>query len=106
MTKESFSVRPRMKASGATSIVPRSTQLPRAVVVDHVVQRVVERPEVRVHLLREVAGQEAELLAGLDGRARQSTMRVKLFFMSSATAIAIAKYVFPVPAGPMPNTMS
>ncbi len=24
MTKESFSVRPRMKASGATSIVPRS----------------------------------------------------------------------------------
>jgi hypothetical protein len=33
-------------------------------------------------------------------------MRAKLFFMSSATAIAIAKYVLPVPAGPIPKTMS
>ena len=37
---------------------------------------------------------------------RVSTMRAKLFFMSSATAIAMARYVLPVPAGPMPKTMS
>ena len=41
----------------------------RAVEVDHVVQRVVERPQVRVDLLGEIAGQEAELLARLDRRA-------------------------------------
>ena len=50
-------------------------QLAGAVEVDHVVQRVVERAEVRVHLLRQVAGQEAELLAGLDRRAREHDAR-------------------------------
>src|SRR5690606_10327998 len=35
--------------------------------VEHVVQRVVERAQVRVDLLAEGAGEEAELLAGLDG---------------------------------------
>jgi hypothetical protein len=39
--------------------------------VEHVVERVVERPQVRVHLLLERARQEAELLAGLDRRAGQ-----------------------------------
>ena len=28
------------------------------------------------------------------------------FFLNALTAIAIARYVFPVPAGPMPNTTS
>jgi hypothetical protein len=36
-----------------------------------VVQRVVERAQVRVDLLREIAGQEAEALAGFHGWARQ-----------------------------------
>src|SRR5579875_2564359 len=36
---------------------------------EHVVQGVVERPQVRVDLGHEVAGQEAEALAGLDRRA-------------------------------------
>ena len=33
-------------------------------------------------------------------------MRVTRFARRDATACAIARYVFPVPAGPMPNTMS
>ncbi len=39
--------------------------------VEHVVERVEERPQVRVDLRHQVAGQEAEPLAGLDGRARE-----------------------------------
>ena len=39
---------------------------PRAIEIHHVVQRVVERAQVRIHFLGEVAGQEAELLAGFD----------------------------------------
>ena len=65
MTNESFSVRPRMNASGATSITPLSISRG-PVDVHHVVQRVVQRPQVRVDLLGEVARQKAELLAGLD----------------------------------------
>ena len=42
-----------------------------ALVVDHVVEGVVERAQVGVHLLGEVARQEAELLACLDGRTAQ-----------------------------------
>jgi hypothetical protein len=37
--------------------------------VEHVVQGVVERAEVGQDFLAQVAGQEAERLAGLDGRA-------------------------------------
>ena len=36
-----------------------------------VVERVVQRPQVGIDLLRQVAGQEAEALAGLDRRAHQ-----------------------------------
>ena len=45
--------------------------------VHHVVQRVVERAQVRVHLLREIARQKAELLAGLDRGARQDDALVR-----------------------------
>ena len=41
----------------------------RAIKIHHVMQRVVERAQVRIHLLGEIAGQEAELLAGFDRRA-------------------------------------
>ena len=37
----------------------------------HFVQRVVHRPQIRIHLLRQVAGQKAQALAGLDRRAHQ-----------------------------------
>ena len=43
--------------------------------VQHVVERVVQRPQVRIHLLLQVAGQEAELLAGLDRGAREDDAR-------------------------------
>ena len=38
----------------------------------HVVERVVERPQIGVDLVAQVAGQEAEAFAGLDRRARQN----------------------------------
>ena len=71
ITNASFSVRPRMNAIGATSIVPRSTSRVALLGVHHVVERVVERTQIRVHLLLQVARQEPELLAGFDRRARQ-----------------------------------
>ena len=67
-----LSVRPRMYASGAISIVCRSNSLRGLVEAHQVVQRVVERAQVRIDLLREVAGQEAEPLAGFDRRARRA----------------------------------
>ena len=39
--------------------------------VEHVVQRVVERPQVRIDLLLQIAGQEPQLLARFDRRPRQ-----------------------------------
>ena len=69
ITNASFSVRPRMKAIGATSIVPRSTSRVGLLGVHHVVERVVERTQVRIHLLLQIAGQEPQLLARFDRRA-------------------------------------
>ena len=69
MMNESLSVRPRMNASGATSIVPRSIRRRDHLGLEHVVERVVERPQVRVDLGEDVAGEEAEALARLDRRA-------------------------------------
>src|SRR5687768_17633413 len=51
---------------------PRSTLFPYTTLFrSHVVERVVERPQVRVHLLLQIAGKEAELLTRFDGRTRQ-----------------------------------
>ena len=69
MTNESLSVRPRMKASGATSMTSLLEVLGDLLGVDHVVQRVEQRPQVRVDLRHQVAGQEAQALARLDRRA-------------------------------------
>ena len=71
MMNASLSVRPRMKASGATSIVPAVSRRGISVGVEHVVQGVVERAHVRVDLVVQRAGQEAQVLAGLDGRPGQ-----------------------------------
>ena len=46
-------------------------QLDHLLHAEHFVQRVVQRAQVGIDLLRQVAGQEAELLAGLDRRAHQ-----------------------------------
>ena len=50
-------------------MVPRSSSRLRALGLEQVVERVVERAQVRVDLGHEVAGQEAEPLARLDGGA-------------------------------------
>ena len=71
MMKALFSVRPRMNASGATSMTLRSMYLCDAFDAHHFVQRVVQRAQIRIDLLREVAGQKAELFAGFDGRTHQ-----------------------------------
>ena len=71
MTNASFSVRPRMNAIGATSIDAALEQPLRALDLQHVVKRVVERAQVRVDLLLQIARQEAELLARLDRRPRE-----------------------------------
>ena len=42
-----------------------------ALIAHQLVQRVVQRPQVRIDLLRHVARQETQALAGLDRRARQ-----------------------------------
>ena len=71
MTTALASVRPRMKASGATSIDAGLEAALDLVGGHHVVERVVERAQIGIDLLAHVAGQEAEALAGLDRRARQ-----------------------------------
>ena len=58
-----------MNARGATSTAPRSRSLAGVLGADHVVERVVQRAQVRVDLGHEVAGQEPEPLPGLDRRA-------------------------------------
>ncbi len=65
MMNASLSVRPRMYASGATSITPGRHQLWDQLGIHHVVQRVVERTQVRVDLLAQRAGQKAKPLTGL-----------------------------------------
>ena len=71
MMNESFSVRPRMNASGATSIIPFSIVGGEAIGVEHVVERVEQRPQVRIDLREQVAREEAELLTRFDRRPRE-----------------------------------
>ena len=59
-------------------------------VAEHLLQRVVERPQVGVDLGLEVAGQEPELLAGLDRRAGEDDL-AELPARSAATASATAR---------------
>ncbi len=66
-----FNVRPRMNASGATSMTLRSMYLCTRSTPIISYKRVVQRAQVRIDLLREVAGQEAELLARFDRRTHQ-----------------------------------
>ena len=90
MTNASFSVRPRMNASGATSIVPRSMQLLHAFEIHHVVERVVQRTQVRIDLLLQIAGQKAQLLTGLHRRPREDDA-ADLFASRNETACAMAR---------------
>ena len=72
MMKLSFRVRPRMKASGATSIESALEQLLHFFGFEHVVERVVERAQIGIDLFLQGAGQKAEALAGFDGGAGEN----------------------------------
>ena len=63
--------RPRMKASGRHLDHATLEILADLLGLEHVVQRVKQRPQVRVHLGHQVAGQEAEPLSRLDRGARE-----------------------------------
>ena len=106
ITNEWLSVRPRMKASGAISMAPRSKSARHLVVAHEVVERVVERAQVRVDLLREVAGQEAQLLARLHRRAREHDALHRVALEAHRPPRPPRGTSCPVPAGPMPNVMS
>ena len=68
-------------------------------------QRIVKRPHVGIDFFLQRAGQKAEPLARLHSRPRQN-IRFTCFESSAETAMATARYVLPVPPGPMANTMS
>ena len=57
MMKESFRVRPRMKARGATSTCALVHVRRQPIGVQHVVERVVERPEIGIDLGENVTGE-------------------------------------------------
>ena len=68
------------------------------------IQRIVERPQIRVNFTLQVARQETEFFTRLNRRTRQE-IRPTSSFRNAVIAIAIARYVFPVPAGPTPKTI-
>ncbi len=63
------SVRPRIYASGATSIRPRSIFFGKAVCAHDLIQSVVKRTQIGIDLALEVARKESQLLACLNGRS-------------------------------------
>jgi hypothetical protein len=102
MMKLRLRVRPRMKASGATSMVPRSSSRWAPSGSEQVVEGVVEGAQVGVDLGHDVAGQEAQALTGLHRRSGQDDP-VDLAGLQRLHARATARYDLPVPAGPMPK---
>ena len=72
--------------------------------IHHLVEGVVQRTQIGIDLVVQGAWQEAEPFARLHGGPGQDDA-TDLFALSACTALAIARYVLPVPAGPMPNTI-
>ena len=71
----------------------------------HVMQRILQRAQVWRDFFVKIARQKTQRFAGFDGGARQSNPR-HLAVAQLASAIATARYVLPVPAGPTPNVTS
>ena len=105
MMKLSLSVRPRMNASGATSITPALQVLADPLGLEHVVQRVEQRAQVGIDLGHQVAraGSPSRSPASTAGRVRM--IRLTSRRLSAAAASATARNVLPVPAGPIPNVI-
>jgi hypothetical protein len=64
-----------------------------------------QRPKVRVNLVLKVAGQKPEFFPASTAGRVIIILPITLFF-SSVTAIATARYVLPVPAGPIPKVIT
>ena len=91
MMKASFRVRPRMKAIGRHLDDAPLEQLRRPLVAEDVVERVVERPQVRVDLFDEVARAGTRAVSPASTAGRASTIRLTFFSSSAAAAIATAR---------------
>ncbi len=105
MTKASFRVRPRMNARGATSIIPWFIR--RAAFSKRIMSCKASYSGRRygsTFSARSPGKKPRASPASTAGRVRM--IRSMLPLESAATAMAMARYVFPVPAGPMPKTMS
>src|SRR3954462_12795457 len=70
-----------------------------------VVERVVERPQVGSTFCARSPGRKPSR-SPASTAGRTSTMRFTLSRSSASTAQATARYVLPVPAGPMPKVQS
>src|SRR3954462_531416 len=70
-----------------------------------VVERVVERPQVGSTFCAKSPGRNPRR-SPASTAGRTSTMRFTVSRSSASTAHATARYVLPVPAGPMPKLMS
>ncbi len=102
ITNESLSVRPRMKASGATSIVPRSMNaFSRSASIVSYSASNSGRMYGSTLASTSPGRNPSRSPASTAGRVRM--MRPTSLSESAFTASAIARYVLPVPAGPIPN---
>ena len=89
ITTASFSVRPRMKASGGNLDDIQLHVFLQLGSRNHVLQGIVQRLQVRIDFILHVARQETQFLARFHGRAAQDDFLISLFF-SARTASAMA----------------
>ena len=104
ITNASLSVRPRMYASGATSTIPASISF--GIISGSTMSRNASCSGRKYGSIFSfnVPGRKPNFSpASTAGRVR--IMRLTCLACSACTALAMAKYVLPVPAGPRPNTM-
>ena len=105
MMKESLSERPRMNASGATSMTWRSMlRATRSKPIISYSASYIGRRYGSTFCAMSPGRKPSRSPASTAGRT--STMRRTLPECSASTALATARYVLPVPAGPMPNVRS
>ena len=65
---------------------------------------IIQRPKIRINLTLQISRQESSFSpASIAGLVR--IILLTSLFLNALIAIAIARYVLPVPAGPTPNTI-
>ena len=73
---------------------------------NHIPKRIVERPKVGIDLLLDVARQKTEIFTGFNGWTGQDNTGDFLALERRCCTGHSQIVVFPVPAGPIPKTMS